>query len=138
MQGRSACISGLPPASDYLQSRQSEMDMMRTQHVRLSGRVVLAQGIILAVVAIMLQSCIGVGAASTGPETSSRLSTTQATPVGRLSVFPLPSPDTHVEWLTQGPDGAIWFTEWDGNRIGQLTTNGQMHEFKLPTAFSFP
>jgi hypothetical protein len=28
-----------------------------------------------------------------------------------------------------GPDGGFWFTEFDGNRIGTLSRDGQPHDF---------
>jgi virginiamycin B lyase len=35
--------------------------------------------------------------------------------------------------ITVGPDGALWFTESEGNRIGRITTAGVITEFPLPT-----
>ena len=40
--------------------------------------------------------------------------------------------------MTNGPDGALWFTEEDGNRIGRVTTAGQVQEFPLPRPASAP
>ena len=37
-----------------------------------------------------------------------------------------------------GPDGALWFTEYDGNKIGRITTAGAVTEFPIPTAGSQP
>ena len=34
--------------------------------------------------------------------------------------------------ITTGPDGNIWFTEENGNRIGRITPSGQITEFDLP------
>ena len=31
--------------------------------------------------------------------------------------------------ITAGPDGNLWFTEYDGNRIGRITTSGFITEF---------
>ncbi len=36
------------------------------------------------------------------------------------------------EGITAGPDGALWFTESQGNQIGRLTTSGQVSDFPLP------
>ena len=33
------------------------------------------------------------------------------------------------EWIASGPDGTVWFTEGDGNRIGKITPNGVITEF---------
>jgi virginiamycin B lyase len=37
-----------------------------------------------------------------------------------------------------GPDGAIWFTQLAGNRIGRLTIDGGLTEYAIPTAGSSP
>jgi len=39
-------------------------------------------------------------------------------------------------WITAGPDGALWFTEVGGNRIGRITTAGAVDEFPIPTTAS--
>jgi virginiamycin B lyase len=40
--------------------------------------------------------------------------------------------------ITSGPDGNLWFTEQDGNRIGRITPTGQITEFPITTAHSAP
>ena len=41
--------------------------------------------------------------------------------------------------LTSGPDGALWFTEETGNKIGRMTTGGAVtNEIPVPTAASLP
>ena len=40
--------------------------------------------------------------------------------------------------LTAGPDGAIWFGEGAGNKIGRLTTDGQITEFPVPSTPGAP
>ncbi len=40
--------------------------------------------------------------------------------------------------ITVGPDGNLWFTESDGNRIGKITTAGVITDFPVPTPFSNP
>jgi len=46
--------------------------------------------------------------------------------------FPLPQAGSQPSGITQGPDGAIWFTESQGDRIGRLGEDGQITEFPLP------
>ncbi len=46
--------------------------------------------------------------------------------------FPLPH-GTSAGDITQGPDGALWFTE--GSGIGRLTTSGQFSDFSVPGPF---
>jgi len=40
--------------------------------------------------------------------------------------------------ITAGPDGALWFTELDANRIGRITTAGTITEYPIPTANAGP
>ena len=40
--------------------------------------------------------------------------------------------------MTVGPDGALWFTEKTGNKIGRVTTDGHFSEFPLPTSSASP
>jgi len=40
--------------------------------------------------------------------------------------------------ITVGPDGAIWFTEENGNNIGRLALDGTLDEYPIPTPFSRP
>src|SRR5690242_10683771 len=40
--------------------------------------------------------------------------------------------------IATGSDGALWFTEFYGNRIGRITTTGALTEYPVPTADSQP
>jgi len=40
--------------------------------------------------------------------------------------------------ITTGPDGNIWFTEENGNRIGRITPGGAITEFPIPNPPSLP
>jgi virginiamycin B lyase len=42
------------------------------------------------------------------------------------------------EGITLGPDGAMWFTEQSGNRIGRISTAGALSEVDVPTLASQP
>ena len=37
----------------------------------------------------------------------------------------------------EGPDGALWFTEGHGNKIGRLALDGSITEYAIPTAGAF-
>lgn len=39
----------------------------------------------------------------------------------KIAEYPLPTADSLPYEIATGPDGALWFTEYDGNRIGQIT-----------------
>jgi streptogramin lyase len=40
--------------------------------------------------------------------------------------------------MTTGPDGNLWFVEFNGNAIGRITPRGAITEFPLPTGNSGP
>lgn len=40
--------------------------------------------------------------------------------------------------ITSGPDGALWFVESGGNKVGRITTAGVVTEYPIPTASSLP
>jgi len=55
-----------------------------------------------------------------------------------VTTYPVPSPGGGPAGITAGPDGALWFTEGAGNRIGRITTAGAIMENPLPTAGARP
>jgi streptogramin lyase len=69
---------------------------------------------------------------SSGPTRVPKVSTP------RLTEFPLPEAGSRPVGITLGPDGNLWFTEFDGNRIGRITPAGSVTEFPLPSSDSQP
>jgi virginiamycin B lyase len=67
---------------------------------------------------------------------SGRMGIGRITTTGMISEFLLPVPSSsgcHIMFgITAGPDGALWFTEPQDNRIGRITTTGEFTEFPLP------
>jgi virginiamycin B lyase len=49
-----------------------------------------------------------------------------------------PGPSSTPQAVAAGPDGAVWFTEECGNRIGRLAPSGQISEYTVPTPDSHP
>jgi hypothetical protein len=57
----------------------------------------------------------------------------------QITEFPIPTGSSLPQGITAGPDGALWFTERAGNKIGRITTAGVVtNEFTVPTANSSP
>jgi streptogramin lyase len=54
------------------------------------------------------------------------------TPTGVYTVFPLAWETTAPEGIVTGPDGNLWFSEYDVNAIGQVTLQGNITEFLVP------
>lgn len=53
------------------------------------------------------------------------------TPDGVVTQFPLLNASDAVLDVVAGPDGAMWFTMEEGNRIGRITTSGAIAEYDL-------
>lgn len=47
--------------------------------------------------------------------------------------FTIPTPASKPLGIAAGPDGALWFTESTGNKIGRITTAGAVTEYLIPT-----
>lgn len=52
--------------------------------------------------------------------------------------FAIPIADNYPDGIAAGPDGALWFTEYYGGKIGRVTTSGVVGEYTIPTVASFP
>ena len=57
---------------------------------------------------------------------------------GVITETSIPTAGSAPRSITTGPDGALWFTENGGNKIGRITTAGVMTETSIPTTFSAP
>jgi streptogramin lyase len=57
---------------------------------------------------------------------------------GIITEYVLPTPGSDPYTLVVGPDGALWFTEYFGNKIGRITTDGTITEFALPIPHGSP
>jgi streptogramin lyase len=52
---------------------------------------------------------------------------------GSFTEYPVPTRNSRPYWITAGPDGALWFTEYTVNKIGRITTSGAITEYPVPT-----
>jgi virginiamycin B lyase len=55
-----------------------------------------------------------------------------------ITEFSIPTAGSNPNSITNGDDGALWFTEIVANQIGCITTAGVITEFAIPTANSLP
>lgn len=55
-----------------------------------------------------------------------------------LASFAVPTPGADLYSIVTAPDGNLWFTERQTNKIGRLTPAGVFTEFRIPTADSAP
>ncbi len=52
--------------------------------------------------------------------------------------FPIPTAGAGLRDITSGPDGNLWFTEFNADQIGRITDTGTVTEFPIPTAGAEP
>jgi virginiamycin B lyase len=60
--------------------------------------------------------------------------TYDATLCGTITAFSVPTANANLSQITAGPDGALWFTETNGDKIGRITTAGSVTEYPLTTS----
>lgn len=53
------------------------------------------------------------------------------TPSGTMTKYALPA-KSYPQGITVGPDGNLWFTEWESSKIGKVTPKGEITEYSLP------
>jgi virginiamycin B lyase len=49
-----------------------------------------------------------------------------------ITEYPIPTSASGPAGIARGPDGAMWFTESNANKIGRVTTAGVFTEYSLP------
>jgi virginiamycin B lyase len=57
---------------------------------------------------------------------------------GDITEYPIPTSNSQPKGITAGPDGNLWFTESNGNKVAKVTTAGVVTEYALPTAGADP
>jgi virginiamycin B lyase len=55
-----------------------------------------------------------------------------------LNEYPIPTPNAGAEGLTVGPDGNVWFAEFNASKIGVVMADGTVHDFPTTTAAAGP
>src|SRR6266581_4293481 len=80
-----------------------------------------------------LIACVGLLSLSSAPAWAKAGTITEfPTPAGSVTGFPAPQALGEPQFITAGPDGNLWFTARDGNKIGRITPSGAIIEFPLP------
>jgi virginiamycin B lyase len=51
-----------------------------------------------------------------------------------ITEFPIPTARSWPSGIAAGSDGALWFTEYAGGKIGRITTSGHITEYSVPGA----
>ena len=58
------------------------------------------------------------------------------TPTPPVTEFAIPTADSSPMGIAAGPDGNLWFTEYQANKIGRITPSGTITEFPLANGSS--
>jgi virginiamycin B lyase len=78
-------------------------------------------------------------AGSGAPASTSHIGVTFNSDVcGVMTEYQIPTPMSSPGGINPGPDGALWFAEEQGNKIGRITTTGAISETAIPTSSSQP
>ncbi len=92
---------------------------------------------------------IGTAAPTPTPTpTPVRTDTPTPTPSPTITASPTPRPTVITEWIiptansgpmgiAAGSDGALWFAEQNGGKIGRITTSGSILEYTIPGSNNF-
>jgi virginiamycin B lyase len=59
--------------------------------------------------------------------------TATLTPFGVITEYRVPRANSGLWDITLGPDGALWFVEYNVHKIGRLTTDGHFAEYVIPS-----
>jgi virginiamycin B lyase len=54
-----------------------------------------------------------------------------------ITEYNIPTPGGNPQYITLGPDGALWFTEGEG-KIGRISIAGTIAKYPVPTDDGFP
>jgi streptogramin lyase len=57
---------------------------------------------------------------------------------GKLATFTMPGPARWPWRITLGADGAMWFTEYHGNKIGRISGYGAISEYAVNSVYGYP
>lgn len=74
----------------------------------------------------------GYRAVSVGGEAKSVATIDRMTPAGEVTQFELPGPGSFPTRLALGPDGNVWFTEMQEDKVGKISPTGAIQMFPLP------
>jgi virginiamycin B lyase len=55
-----------------------------------------------------------------------------------VTEFPVPTANSGPSEVVLGPDGNVWFTEFNSGRVAQITPQGAIQEFPTPSLNSTP
>ena len=79
---------------------------------------------------------IGIAAVACGSALEPRGHTSR--PPAQITLYAIPTRDSNPGSITAGPDGNLWFTETNANKVAKVTVSGTFTEYSIPTPASGP
>ncbi len=93
-------------------------------------------GLLPVLLLILVGLLVGCGASASQP--AGRTPTPTRGLKGTITEFPTPTSLSLPTFITAGPNGNLWFTEFSNDKIGRVTPSGTITEFPIPTSHSVP
>jgi virginiamycin B lyase len=114
-----------------------QINVPRAAIAAVAGAAVVA-GVVLGITRITQNSGAGTAAQGSGPATIASASSggLGGGIQGHVTRYGVPVSD--LGDITDGPDGALWFTASDPGEIGRITTSGSVTMYPLPSPDSAP
>lgn len=95
-------------------------------------RWIFLAGLLVALITLMT-GCGGGSANPAGAGSPPAPSSQVKTPApSTITEYPIVSADPSPVEIAAGPDGNLWFTEFNGARIGKITPGGAITEYPIP------
>jgi streptogramin lyase len=114
---------------------QTQPDQTAPGVSRMDKLAYFALGLTVASILALIGS-VAVGRQTRSP--SSPVSPGSVSSHREIKLFDLPSNNAHPVEIESGPDGNMWFTEQDTDKIGRITPDGDIREFPVPTINAYP
>jgi hypothetical protein len=109
---------------------------LTSPRVRVS-RLAAVGAIAAALILVVLASALFARFAPLRPANPARATPTVELP-RQFKSYPLPTSSAGPLDIKRGPDGNLWFVEFDAGKIGKITPSGVVTEYPLPDASSQP
>jgi streptogramin lyase len=130
-----------PLLPDWLSSRR-QAELLNAPEISAHSRQPIRWPVATLLVLLLIASIVGgiavyphlTGQAAQHPQQP--VSTSRA--VRSFQDFAVPTAASKPFDITRGPDGNLWFTEFDGNKIARITPSGVITEYALPTPGAGP
>src|SRR5439155_19495099 len=71
---------------------------------------------------------------TSGSQSRTRTKWPGVTTSGVITEYPIPTANSGAEGIAAGPDGNLWFTEFNANKVAKVTTSGVITEYLISSS----